>query len=213
MTRAAFLTDRWMHTMGLHGKSFLPMLLGFGCNVPAVLGTRIIESRRARLLTTILIPLIPCTARMAVISVMAPAFFGAAAFWVSWGLMGLNLLLLAGLGLVLHKFLFEDEHVPFIMELPLYHLPNLRSIGIYVWQNLLGFLQKAGTTILAASLVVWALAYFPNGNMLDSYLAHVGRFLEPVGLWMGLPWTVLVALLTSFVAKENTVATWPSCQR
>ena len=96
MARAAYLSDQWMHTMGLHGKSFLPILLGFGCNVPAILGTRIIESRRARLLTTLLIPLVPCTARMAVITILAAVFFGPNAFWISWGLVGCSILILAG---------------------------------------------------------------------------------------------------------------------
>ena len=207
MARAAYLSDRWMHMMGLHGKSFMPILLGFGCNVPAILGTRIIESRRARLLTTLLIPLVPCTARMAVVTILAAVFFGANAFWVAWGLVGFSLLILAGLGLALHHFLFENEHVPFIMELPLYHLPNFRTISIYVRDNVLGFLKKAGTTILIATLVVWALSYFPTGNVLTSYLGMAGKFLEPVGQWMGLPWPVLISLLTSFIAKENTVAT------
>jgi ferrous iron transport protein B len=207
MARAAYLSDRWMHMMGLHGKSFMPILLGFGCNVPAILGTRIIESRRARLLTTLLIPLVPCTARMAVITILASVFFGPSAFWIAWGLVGFSLLILAGLGLVLHHFFFENEHVPFIMELPLYHLPNLRTIGIYVKDNVLGFLKKAGTTILAATLIVWALSYFPNGIVMTSYLSMVGKFMQPVGSWMGMPWPFFVALLTSFVAKENTVAT------
>jgi ferrous iron transport protein B len=207
MARAAYLSDRWMHMMGLHGKSFMPILLGFGCNVPAILGTRIIESRRARLLTTLLIPLVPCTARMAVITILASVFFGPSAFWIAWGLVGCSVLILAGLGLVLHHFFFENEHVPFIMELPLYHFPNLRTIGLYVWENVLGFLKKAGTTILVATLFVWALSYFPTGNVMTSYLSMVGKLLEPVGSWMGLPWPFLVALLTSFVAKENTVAT------
>lgn len=207
MARAAYLSDRWMHMMGLHGKSFMPILLGFGCNVPAILGIRIIESKRARLLTTLLIPLVPCTARMAVIAILAAVFFGPNAFWISWGLVGFSLLILAGLGVILHHFFFENEHVPFIMELPLYHLPNLKTIGIYVWDNVLGFLKKAGTTILVATLIVWALAYFPTGNVMTSYLGMMGKSLEPVGSWMGLPWPVMVALLTSFVAKENTVAT------
>jgi ferrous iron transport protein B len=207
MARAAYLSDRWMHMMGLHGKSFMPILLGFGCNVPAIMGTRIIESKRARLLTTLLIPLVPCTARMAVIAILAAVFFGPNAFWISWGLVGFSLLILAGLGVVLHHFFFENEHVPFIMELPLYHLPNLKTIGIYTWENVLGFLKKAGTTILVATLIVWALAYFPHGDVMTSYLGMAGKSLEPVGKWMGLPWPVLVALLTSFIAKENTVAT------
>jgi ferrous iron transport protein B len=207
MARAAYLSDRWMHMMGLHGKSFIPILLGFGCNVPAILGTRIIESRRARLLTILLVPLVPCTARMAVITILAAVFFGPSAFWISWGLVGGSLVILAGLGLVLHHFFFENEHVAFIMELPLYHLPNFRTIGMYVWDNVLGFLKKAGTTILVATLFVWVLSYFPTGNVMTSYLGTIGQFLEPIGSWMGLPWPVLVALLTSFVAKENTVAT------
>jgi len=207
MARAAYLSDRWMHMMGLHGKSFMPILLGFGCNVPAILGTRIIESRRARLLTTLLVPLVPCTARMAVITILAALFFGPSAFWIAWGLVGFSLLVLAGLGLVLHHFLFENEHVPFIMELPLYHLPNLRTIGMYVKDNVLGFLKKAGTTILVATLFVWALSYFPTGKVMTSYLSMVGKFLAPIGGWMGMPWPFFVALLTSFVAKENTVAT------
>ena len=207
MARAAYLSDRWMHMMGLHGKSFMPIMLGFGCNVPAVLGTRIIESKKARLLTTLLIPLVPCTARMAVIAVLASLFFGQYAIWVTWGLVGLNVLILAGLGILLHHFLFENEHVPFIMELPLYHLPNLKTIGIYVYENILGFLKKAGTTILIATLIVWALSYFPTGDVMSSYLSMAGRAIEPAGKLLGLPWPVLVALLTSFVAKENTIAT------
>ena len=207
MSRAAFLSDRWMHKMGLHGKSFMPILLGFGCNVPAVLGTRIIESHRSRLLTTMLIPLIPCTARIAVITVLAAAFFGQYAFWISWGLVGLSLAIMIVVGLLLHHFFFENEHVPFIMELPLYHVPNMRTIGIYTWENILGFLKKAGTTILIATMIIWALAYFPSGHIEQSYLGMVGRFLEPVGSLMGLPWPVLVALLASIIAKENAVAT------
>lgn len=208
LARAAYLTDRWMHKMGLHGKSFLPILLGFGCNVPAVLGTRIIESRRARLLTILLIPFIPCTARMAVITVLAPLFFtSSTAVWVSWGLIGGNILLLAALGLILHKFAFNNEHTAFIMELPLYHIPNFRTIGIYVWTNIAGFLEKTAKVILLASLIIWFFSYFPGGDINSSYLAAFGKTIQPIGQWMGLPWPALVALLTSVVAKENTIAT------
>ncbi|HET6486161.1 MAG TPA: ferrous iron transport protein B, partial [Spirochaetia bacterium] len=207
MARGAYLTDRLMHLMGLHGKSFLPILLGFGCNVPAVLGTRIIESKRARLQTILLVPFVPCTARMAVVAVLAPIFFGSSAFLVTWGLVGGNILILAVLGLLLHRFAFEDEHVAFVMELPLYHLPNLKTIGIYVWQNLVGFLRKAGSIILVASLVVWGVSYFPTGVITTSYLGMVGKWLEPVSRLMGIPWQVFIALLTSFAAKENTIAT------
>ena len=206
MARAAYLSDRWMHLIGLHGKSLMPILLGFGCNVPAIMGTRIIESSRARLLTILLIPLVPCTARMAVVTILASVFFGANAFWISWALVGGSLIILAGLGFILHHFFFSNEHIPFIMELPLYHSPNLRTIALYIRDNLSGFIKKAGTIILAASLVVWVLSYFPSGDIMTSYLAGIGKALEPIGRWMGLPWPVMVALLSSFVAKENTVA-------
>ena len=144
---------------------------------------------------------------MAVLAVLAPIFFGHSAFWVTWGLVGGNVLVLVVLGVVLHRFAFEDEHVAFIMELPLYHVPNPRTIGIYVWQNLLGFLKKAGTTILVASMIVWGLSYFPTGEIATSYLGIVGKWLQPVSSLLGLPWRVFIAVLTSFAAKENTVAT------
>ncbi len=207
MARAAYLTDRFMHMMGLHGKSFMPLLLGFGCNVPAILGSRIVESRRARLLTIFLAPLIPCTARLAVVAVLTAAFFGSGGGWVAWGLVSLNLAILAVLGVFFHRVIFKGEQVAFIMELPLYHMPNGRSIGLYVWQNVVAFLQKAGTIILVASLLIWLLSYFPGGDVTTSYLAQAGQWLEPVGAWLGLPWPFVVALLTGFVAKENTIAT------
>jgi len=196
-----------MHQLGLHGKSFLPILLGFGCNVPAVFGTRIIESPRARLLTTLLIPFIPCTARMAVIAILTPLFFPNNAALVTWALVGSNLLLLAILGWLLHHFAFQDEHMAFIMELPLYHLPNLKTIGLYIWHNLISFLEKAGKVILLASLLVWVFSYFPTGQVQSSYLGQVGQWLEPLGHSMGIPWQALIAILTSVAAKENTIAT------
>ncbi|MGQ9586218.1 MAG: ferrous iron transport protein B [Anaerolineae bacterium] len=207
MARAAYVMDRFMHLMGLHGKSFLPLFLGFGCNVPAVMGARIVDSPRARLLTILVAPLVPCTARMAVLAVLAPIFFGAQAAWVSWGLVGLNLFVLVGLGIALHELVLGGAHVAFIMELPLYHTPNWRTIGIGIWQRVLAFLEKAGTIILVASVVIWALSYFPGGEIQASYLAGFGRWLGGLGQFMGLRWEMMVALLSSFVAKENTIAT------
>jgi ferrous iron transport protein B len=207
MARAAYVMDGFMHLMGLHGKSFLPLFLGFGCNVPAVLGTRVIESRRARLLTLFLAPLIPCTARMAVVAFLAPAFFGSAATLVSWGLVLLALVVLALSGVLINKTIFRGQRAAFIMELPLYHLPNWRTIGILVWQRSLSFLKKAGTLILVVSVVVWALSVLPDGEIETSFLAQVGRWLEPVGRMMGFDWRMMVALLTSFIAKENAIAT------
>ncbi len=207
MARAAYVMDSFMHLMGLHGKSFLPLFLGFGCNVPAVLGTRVIESRRARLLTIILSPLIPCTARMAVVAFLAPAFFGSAATLVSWGLVLLSLLVLALSGVLINKTMFRGRRAAFIMELPLYHLPNWRTIGLLVWQRSLAFIRKAGTLILVVSVVIWALSTLPYGEIETSFLARIGRWLEPVGRPLGFDWRLMVALLTSFIAKENSIAT------
>lgn len=207
MARAAYVMDNFMHLIGLHGKSFLPLFLGFGCNVPAVLGTRVIESHRARLLTILLAPLVPCTARMAVITFLAPAFFGAAAPLVSWGLVLLSLVVLALTGIVLNRALFGGRRSAFIMELPLYHLPNWRTIGLSVWQRSLAFVRKAGTVILVVSVIIWFLSTFPGGSPEESFLAQLGRWLEPAGRLIGLDWRLTVALLSSFVAKENTIAT------
>jgi len=207
MARAAYSMDRFMHQMGLHGKSFMPLFLGFGCNVPAVMGTRIVDEPRARLLTILLAPLVPCTARMAVVAVLAPIFFGRYALWVSWGLVLFALLLLALLGAGLNRILFKGERPAFIMEMPLYHLPNWRTITIGVGQRLLSFLRKAGTVILVVSVVVWALATLPYGEIDTSILAGVGRVLAPVGTLLGLDWRMMVAMLASFIAKENAVAT------
>jgi ferrous iron transport protein B len=207
MARAAYVMDGFMHMMGLHGKSFLPLFLGFGCNVPAVLGSRVIESRRARLLTILLAPLIPCTARMAVIAVLAPAFFGRAATLVSWGLILLALVVLAVSGVLINRTIFRGRRAAFIMELPLYHVPNWRTIGMLIWQRSLSFLQKAGTLILVVSVVIWALSMLPTGDVETSFLAQVGRWLEPFGSVIGFDWRLMVALLTSFIAKENSIAT------
>jgi ferrous iron transport protein B len=205
--RVAFVTDRYMHAMGLHGKSSLPLLLGFGCNVPAIMGTRIIESRRARLLTVLLAPLVPCTGRMAVIAVIAAAVFGGQAILVTVGVIAFSLAVLMILGFVLNRFVLSGQREALMMELPLYHSPNPRTIGLGAWQRTVAFVRRAGTVILIVSVVVWVLSYFPGGSIENSFLADIGRWLEPVGKLMGLNWQIMVALLTSFVAKENTIAT------
>ncbi|MCX6006277.1 MAG: ferrous iron transport protein B [Chloroflexi bacterium] len=205
--RAAFVTDRFMHALGLHGKSCMPLVLGFGCNVPAILGTRIIDSPRARLLTILITPLVPCTGRMAVVAIIAAAFFGTAGVLVSIGIMLFSLLMLVITGLILKKFVIRGESSALIMELPLYHVPDLKLIGLVTWQNILAFIKRAGTLILAVSIIVWLLSIIPNGNINDSILAGIGKWLEPLGRLMGLNWQMMVALLSSFVAKENTIAT------
>ena len=207
MARAAYVMDNFMHWMGLHGKSFLPLFLGFGCNVPAVMGTRVIESWPARILTILLAPFVPCSARLAVIAFMAPAFFGPNAFFISWGLILSSITILMIVGVILNKIFFKGERTAFIMELPLYHVPNWRSALLLIWQRSLSFLKHAGTIILMMSIVVWALSEFPGGNLETSFLAQIGKFVAPVGEWMGLDWKLTVALITSFMAKENAIAT------
>jgi ferrous iron transport protein B len=207
MARAAYVMDRFMHAMGLHGKSFLPLFLGFGCNVPAVYGARIIDSPRARLLTIQLAPLVPCTARLAVVAFLTPAFFGWSAALVAWGLVSLNLVVLALLGVGINRFVFKGANAAFIMELPLYHIPNGRTIGLFIWQNTLAFLNKAGRIILVVSVIVWALSTFPGPGLENSIMGWLGGWLAPVGRLMGLGWQPMVALVTSFAAKENAIAT------
>jgi ferrous iron transport protein B len=207
IARAAYVTDRFMHLMGLHGKSFLPLFLGFGCNVPAVLASRIIDSPRARVLTILLAPFVPCPARMTVIAVLTPAFFGPHALWVALGLMGLTLVVLAMLGIALHELFLGREHVAFIMELPLYHMPDPRSIARSVRDRMVDFLKLAGSIILIVSVVLWALLKLPEGTIETSYLAAFGRLLAPIGTLMGWDWQLVIALLTSFVRKENVIAT------
>ena len=208
LARAAYVMDRFMHWMGLHGRSFLPLFLGFGCNVPAVMGARIVESRRARLLTILLTPLVPCTARMAVVTFLAPAFFGRWAALVVWGLVALNMTVLMILGIAINRLVYHGKRTAFIMEMPLYHLPNGRNIALAVWDHTLAFLRQATTVIVLVAIAVWALAFFPTGEAESSYLAQLGRAF----LWLGHAlgwndWRLITALFTSFLAKENTIAT------
>ncbi len=206
MARAAFVMDRFMHLIGLHGKSFIPMCLGFGCNVPAILGARIIESKKARLLTILLTPFIPCTARLAVLTLVTAAVFAERAVIVSWSLLALNILVLGILGILISRLALKDEAVPFIMELPLYHRPDPKTIGFVVWTRTIAFVKRAGTIILAVSVIIWLLANLPGGNTETSILGYIGRWLEPVGRPVGLDWKMIVALLSSLIAKENSIA-------
>jgi ferrous iron transport protein B len=207
MARAAFVMDRFMHLIGLRGQSFLPLFLGWGCNVPAIMGSRIVESRGARLTTILVAPLVPCAARMVVIALFTAAFFGGAAALVSWSMVMLNLVVLALAALFISRFLFRGQDSSFVMELPRYHTPNIRTVLLTTWDRVRRFVVLAGTVILVMSLVVWAFSTFPSGDIEDSILGHIGRGLAPIGGLMGLDWRMMVASLTSFVAKEQTIAT------
>jgi len=206
MARAAFVMDRIMHLVGLHGKSFIPMCLGFGCNVPAILGARIIETRKARMITLLLIPFVPCTARLAVLTMVSAAVFRENAVYVSWSILALNIVVLGIAGIFVNKTLWKQD-APFIMELPIYHHPDLKTILMVIWSRTVSFVRKAGTVILGVSLLIWLLSYFPTGNVEESFLASVGRLLQPLGVPLGLDWKMITALLTGLVAKENVVAT------
>jgi len=207
MARAAYMMDKFMHIMGLHGKSFLPLFLGFGCNVPAIMGTRVIDTWSSRLVTILVAPFVPCATKMAVVAFLASAFFGKNAVWVMLGMLALSMLALVISGLLLNRTIFKGQRSSFIMEIPLYHKPNLRTILLDIWQHSKSFLRKAGGVILVMMLIVWVFSYLPNGELDSSYLARFGRFLEPFGKWMGFDWRLLVAMITSFPAKENTIAT------
>jgi ferrous iron transport protein B len=206
MARAAFVMDRIMHLVGLHGKSFIPLCLGFGCNVPAVLGARIIETRKARMITLLLIPFVPCTARLAVLTLVSAAIFGSQAAYVSWTILALNIAVLGLAGIFVNKALWKQD-APFIMELPIYHQPDARTILIVIWSRLLAFVRKAGTIILAVSVLIWVVSYFPACVIEESWLASFGRLIEPIGIPLGLDWKMITALLTGLVAKETVVAT------
>ncbi|MFA5322572.1 MAG: ferrous iron transport protein B [Smithella sp.] len=206
MARAAFVMDRIMHLVGLHGKSFIPMFIGFGCNVPAVLGARIIETKKARMITLLLIPFVPCTARLAVLTLVSAAIFGSNAAYVSWSIEALNIAVLGVAGVFVNKTLWKQD-APFIMELPIYHTPDMKTIMMVIWSRTTSFIRKAGTVILGVSLIIWLLSYFPTGVVEESYLASFGRLLAPLGVPLGLDWKMITALLTGLVAKENVVAT------
>jgi ferrous iron transport protein B len=207
MARAAFVMDRFMHLIGLRGQSFLPLFLGWGCNVPAVMGSRIVQPRAARLTTILVAPLVPCAARMVVIALFTAAFFGGAAILVSWSMVMMNLAVLALAALLISRFIFRGQESSFVMEIPRYHVPNIRTVLLATGERVRRFAVLAGTVILIMSLAVWALSTFPSNDIEHSALGYIGRGLAPIGGLMGLDWRMMVALLTSFVAKEQTIAT------
>lgn len=206
LSRVGFMMHRFMSKIGLHGKSCLPLCVGFACNIPGVIGARVVETERARLMTILLTPFIPCIAQLTVAVLLAPIFFGSdAAPFVVAGLVLFNIVVLGLSGNLLNRVLPNRESLGFIMELPLYHWPNPRTIAIFVWQHMKHFVEKAGTVIVAATVLIWALSYFPNGDMDTSILSSIGQFLTPLGKLLGLNWQLMVALFASFLSKESTL--------
>ena len=210
MARAAFIMDRAMHAMGLHGRSFIPMLLGFGCNVPGIYATRTLENFKDKVLTALLIPLMSCGARLPVYALFVGAFFSGNAGTVIWSIYVLGIVLAVLLGLLFKKTLFRGETPLFIMELPPYRMPAFKSLLIHTWEKGKHFLIKAGTYIFAVSILIWFLLNLPWGveNKRDSYLGKAGQaiapVLEPVGFGS---WEAASSLVTGIIAKEIVVGT------
>ncbi|MDX9714259.1 MAG: ferrous iron transport protein B [Dissulfurispiraceae bacterium] len=210
MARAAFVMDKAMHTMGLHGKSFIPMLLGFGCNVPAIYATRTLENKKDRILTSLLIPLMSCGARLPVYALFTAVFFSAHAGIVLWSLYVLGILLAVLMGIIFKKTIFKGDTPMFIMELPPYRMPSFRNLIIHTWEKGKHFLIKAGTYILAMSVLVWFLLNLPWGveHKKDSYLGMAGQVVAPVLEPLGFgKWEAASSLITGVIAKEIVVGT------
>ena len=214
MARAAFIMDKLMHKIGLHGKSFIPMIMGFGCNVPAILATRTIESPKSRLITTLIIPLMSCAGRMPVYILIAGAFFPKNAGLVMLGLYALGILMAILGAKVLSRF-FKEDDLPFVMELPPYRVPTAKSIFRHTWEKGRQYLQKMSGIILVCSIVIWFLGYFPNQDRYDtpqqqqehSFIGYVGKAMEPALKPLGFDWRMGVGIVAGVGAKELVVST------
>jgi ferrous iron transport protein B len=210
MARAAFVMDRAMHAIGLHGKSFIPLLMGFGCNVPSIYATRTLENPRDKALTALLVPLMSCGARLPVYVLFTAAFFPENAGTVLWSLYTLGIVMAVVMGILFKKTLFRGEAPMFIMELPPYRMPSFRSLMIHTWEKGKHFLIKAGTYILAVSIFVWFLLNLPWGveHKRDSYLGRAGQVMAPVLEPLGFgTWEAASSLITGVIAKEIVVGT------
>ncbi|HAJ27426.1 MAG TPA: ferrous iron transport protein B [Syntrophus sp. (in: bacteria)] len=208
MARAAFIMDRAMHAIGLHGRSFIPMLMGFGCNVPAIYATRTLENERDKALTALLIPLMSCGARLPVYVLFTAAFFTASAGTVLWSLYVLGIFLAVLVGMIFKKTLFRGASPLFIMELPPYRLPTLRSLTIHTWEKGKHFLIKAGTYIFAVTIIFWFLLNMPWGvvEKRDSYLGQAGQAMTTVFAPLGFgTWEAAASLISGVIAKEIVV--------
>ena len=247
MSRIAFIVDKLMHKIGLHGKSFVPMLMGFGCNVPAIMATRTIESKTDRLKTMLIIPFMSCSARYPVYILLITAFFDNYRGSILFGIYVFGIMLAALVAWVMKKTLFKVESIPFVMELPPYRVPPIKSIFKQTWFKGQQYLKKMGTVILLGSIIVWALGYFPTNDKLvedfdqqisevqknntnqpsevvnnmvaelqkekmqtkqeNSFIGHIGKFIEPIIRPLGFDWKMGVSLLAGSSAKEIIIST------
>lgn len=225
MARAAFIMDRMMHKLGLHGKSFIPLIMGFGCNVPAILASRAIESKSSRLITILINPFMSCSARLPIYLLLAGMFFGQYATFVLFMLYVLGIVVAVVTARLLRKLYFKADETPFVMELPPYRVPTLKSSLSHMWDRGLQYLRKMGGLILVASLVVWALNYFPHHDVTpesaeaivastseinpatDSFLEMIGKAVNPIMEPLGFHWRATVAAVAGIPAKEIVVST------
>jgi ferrous iron transport protein B len=212
MARSAFIMDSLMRKAGLSGKAFIPMLMGFGCNVPAIMSARTLESEKDRKLTALLIPLMSCNARLPIYAVFAPLFFGSKAGLVVGGLYFLGIVVAFLVGMLFKNTLFKKDEEPFIIELPEYKIPEFRTVMKNTWDKGKGFLAKAGTIIFAMTVLIWLLQSFNFSGKVDdinqSFLYNIGNFLAPIFAPLGFGnWQASVSLLTGVLAKETVVST------
>ena len=215
MARAAFIMDKLMHKMGLHGKSFIPLIMGFGCNVPAVMATRTIESRRSRIITMMILPFMSCSACLPIYIMIAGTFFSLQyRSWVLLSLYAVGILMSVIISKIFSSLVIKGEDTPFVMELPPYRWPTPKAIWRHTWEKGKEYLKKMGGIILVASIIVWALGYFPHNEELtreqqqeQSYIGRMGKTIEPVFTPQGFNWKLDVSLLAGVGAKEIVAST------
>ena len=215
MARAAFIMDKIMHRMGLHGKSFIPLIMGFGCNVPAIMATRTIEDRKFRLITMLVNPLMSCSARLPIYLVMIGAFFPNCASFMLLCIYTAGILLAVIMARIFSKFLVKGEDSPFVMELPPYRMPTSKSIMRHTWEKGAQYLKKMGGIIMIASIIIWFLGYYPQHDAYESvaeqqensYIGQIGKAIEPVIKPLGFDWKLGIGLISGVGAKELVVST------
>ena len=215
MARAAFIMDKIMHRMGLHGKSFIPLIMGFGCNVPAIMASRMIEDRKCRLITMLVNPFMSCSARLPIYLVLIGAFFPNSGSLVLLGIYAFGILLAVLVARLFSRFLVKGDDTPFVMELPPYRIPTSKTILRHTWEKGAQYLKKMGGIIMIASIVIWFLGYYPNHNAYEtvaeqqehSYIGQIGKAIEPAIEPLGFDWKLGIGLISGVGAKELVVST------
>ncbi|MDR1699374.1 MAG: ferrous iron transport protein B [Prevotellaceae bacterium] len=209
MARAAFIMDKIMHKIGLHGKSFIPLIMGFGCNVPAIMAARTLENHNSRMITILITPLVTCSARLPVYLLLAAAFFPEHGSLMLLGIYAASMLTVILMAKLFKTVLFNKDEVPFVMELPPYRLPTMKATLRHMWSKASQYLKKMGSIILLASIVIWFLSYYPRTEtgQQDSYLVQMGQFIEPAIKPLGFNGNIGIALISGVAAKEIVVST------